>query len=233
MTISFKDNKGMCNVTFEPNEHYLSFNGERNGSSGQIDLEPNTHNQEQLKKCWDTFHLVQWDSIEANTRNVNIEEQFPGLQNLKQITLTVYIQLLMNKIQEEDNARRIQEYADRKTEGGEDIDEKALALIQHLQEDPEAIIDLVNEYGNDYNLNGETYTILTDKEAEDAWDEELENYIDDCILPEMDNAYSNYFDREAWKKDARMDGRGHSLSHYDGEEHCETINGTDYYLYKN
>ena len=28
-----------------------------------------------------------------------------------------------------------------------------------------------------------------------------------------------YFDREAWKRDARMDGRGHCLGSYDGGEY--------------
>ena len=232
MTISFKDNKGMCNVTLETRNDSIALTGERNGSCGQIDLEPNTYHQELLAKVWKKLHIQNLPKLK-HMEGSHILKDFPGLIDVEILQVTLYIQSLMNRIQEEDNARRLQEYADKKTESGEDVDEKALALIQYLGEDPEAIIDVVNAYDNDYNLNGETYRILTNEEAEYAWDEELESYIDDCILPEIDNAYSNYFNRAAWKNDARIDGRGHSLSHYDGEEHCETINGTDYYLYKN
>ena len=62
--------------------------------------------------------------------------------------------------------------------------------------------------------NGGEYLVLTDAEADKAWNESLENYLDECY-PGSD---SPYFNREAWKRDARMDGRGHSLSPYDGVE---------------
>jgi len=65
--------------------------------------------------------------------------------------------------------------------------------------------------------NGE-YAIGTEEEADEAWDQSLDSYIDECILPELNEAYQNYFDSESWKKDARYDGRGHSLSSYDGNE---------------
>ena len=62
------------------------------------------------------------------------------------------------------------------------------------------------------------FAIGTEDEADDAWEESLDNYIDECILPEMPKFTQFYFDDEKWKNDARMDGRGHSLSSYDG---CE------------
>lgn len=79
------------------------------------------------------------------------------------------------------------------------------------------------------------YLALTDDEADDAVDERLEEYIDDCL--EIPDHLASYFDRDAWKRDARMDGRGHTLATYDGHElyqdvtlpsgHVETI-----YLYR-
>ena len=42
----------------------------------------------------------------------------------------------------------------------------------------------------------------------------------------------NYFDEEAWKSDARMDGRGHIISRYDGCENEEKVNGTWYYIFR-
>lgn len=41
-----------------------------------------------------------------------------------------------------------------------------------------------------------------------------------------------YFDDEKWKQDARYDGRGHSLSHYDGEENYEEVDRETYYIYR-
>jgi hypothetical protein len=81
------------------------------------------------------------------------------------------------------------------------------------------------------------YLVLTDDEADRACDEQLDQYIDDCILPEIPEAYRTYFDREAWKRDAKLsDGRGHTLSSYDGEEHEERVLTNDgpvyFYIYR-
>ena len=107
--------------------------------------------------------------------------------------------------------------------------EKATALAQHLgcrwtQIEEEAYsIDRFDAEGGDY-------WVLTDEEADEAWEESLDSYIDECILPEMPDFAANYFDNEKWKRDARHDGRGHALNHYDGGEDYETVNGTDYYI---
>ena len=61
-------------------------------------------------------------------------------------------------------------------------------------------------------------------------DQQLDNYIDECLdIPEH---IKPYFDEEAWKRDARMDGRGHIISTHDGCEYEETVNGTTYYIYR-
>lgn len=96
----------------------------------------------------------------------------------------------------------------------------------------------VEEYDTEYYNND--YLVLTDEEADDKWDEELDNYIEECIMPEIDKiaegqgnlSYYIKFDEEMWKRDAKMDGRGHSLSRYDGHEHEEVVNGTTYYIYR-
>ena len=86
----------------------------------------------------------------------------------------------------------------------------------------------------------EDYLVLTDEEADVKWDESLDSYIEECITPEIDKlsegagnlSYYITFDEETWKRDARMDGRGHSLSSYDGCENEETIEGTTFYIYR-
>ena len=75
------------------------------------------------------------------------------------------------------------------------------------------------------------YKVYTDAEADREWDEALDSYIDDCM--EMTDQVKQYFDRDKWKRDAKMDGRGHSLNRYDGGEEYATINKVDYYIYRN
>lgn len=82
----------------------------------------------------------------------------------------------------------------------------------------------------EYDERSSDWLVYTDSEADDAWDESLENYIDDCL--EIPASMRNYFDRESWKSDARMDGRGHCLSGYNGHEEEQQVNGTTYYLYR-
>jgi hypothetical protein len=79
------------------------------------------------------------------------------------------------------------------------------------------------------------YLVLTDDEADEMWDEQLDNYIDECILAELPKGVArNYFDRAAWKRDARHDGRGHSLSSYDGNEDkiYDEEDEETYYIYR-
>jgi hypothetical protein len=80
-----------------------------------------------------------------------------------------------------------------------------------------------------FSAGGAEYMVLTESEREERWDESLENYLDDCGV---EGADSPYFDRERWKRDARMDGAGHALSSYDGNE--EEYAGKDewFFIYR-
>lgn len=71
---------------------------------------------------------------------------------------------------------------------------------------------------NLFDAESGEYLVLNDDEADAAWEDSLDSYIDDCILPELPEIAQRYFDCEAFKRDARYDGRGHSLSSYDGVE---------------
>ena len=77
------------------------------------------------------------------------------------------------------------------------------------------------------------YTVMTDSEADKAWDESLDSYLDECVLPDLPETARMYFDEERWKDDARIDGRGHSLSSYDSVEQFAHINNVYYYIYRN
>lgn len=110
------------------------------------------------------------------------------------------------------------------------IDYKYRALCQQFNCSEE---DIEDEGNNVYTLADEPgeYMVLTDSEAEDAFDAELESYIDECVLTEMPEQYHQYFDREKWKRDAQMDGRG-CLASYDGEEREEQVDGHWYFIYR-
>lgn len=98
-----------------------------------------------------------------------------------------------------------------------------------------AIDEISEECGDAYTVSSEPgeYRVLTSDEADEAWEESLDSYIDDCIMPELgDKTLAQYFDRDAWKRDARHDGRGHCLSSYDGDEHEIKIDDRWIYIYR-
>ena len=111
------------------------------------------------------------------------------------------------------------------------MDEKSLWLCSAIDANP---IDCTEErhdfYGlTVYTVDGEEYAVGSDSECDDAWDQSLDSYLDECIYPELNGTLANYFDNEKWKRDAKFDGRGHSLSSYNGEE-IEL--GGDFYAYR-
>ena len=83
-----------------------------------------------------------------------------------------------------------------------------------------------------YSIGNQEYAIGTDSEADEAWEASLESYLEECIYPELPESMKGYFDDEAWKRDARHDGRGHSLSSYDGCENEGQFNGEWFYIYR-
>ena len=83
-----------------------------------------------------------------------------------------------------------------------------------------------------YEVEGGEVLVVTESERDERWDENLESYIDDCILPELPEISQQYFDSEKWKRDARFDGAGHCLSHYDGVEHEYKFGDHWIYIYR-
>jgi hypothetical protein len=116
-------------------------------------------------------------------------------------------------------------------EYSEEDAEKILALA--LEEDI-TVTELSDISGCDTNFSfgGRDWIVATDSEADDLYDQYLDSYLEECVLPELPEIAQRYFDKEAWKIDARMDGRGNSLGRYDGKECEQAVNGTTYYLYR-
>lgn len=109
-------------------------------------------------------------------------------------------------------------------------DAKQWALFEHCGRDLDMVddINLLDDIDTDeIDFNGETILVLTDNEADNRWDEELDSYLEDCVYPDLPNNLKYYFDDEKWKNDARMDGRGHAIARYDGEENQYKIEFDD------
>ena len=140
-----------------------------------------------------------------------------------------------------------------------DYDERVIALAQHLdinlepdfsdvdeeateeeqkEQRAEAIKEVTDELDsivegyddNMFSYYSGSYYVLTDSEADDKEDQQLNFYIDECL--EIPDDIRPYFDDEKWKRDAGMDGRGHIISTYDGCEYEEEVNNTTYYIYR-
>ena len=106
------------------------------------------------------------------------------------------------------------------------------ALAQHLDIEEIEEIEEVSYSDYAFEAEGGEYLVVTDSEADQLWEESLNSYLEECIYPELPQNMIIYFDDEAWKRDARIDGRGHSLSSYDGVEDWEDVNGETFFIYR-
>lgn len=215
-TIKFLD-KERCLVSIEidTNRGYLSMSGERNGHYGQIRdyIVPREEYQQQLIDIWREYHLMRIDPT------ICFDEQIEEICDM------------IEEIEEIEKEREITE---------EDIDlfddfdepEKAIALALLFELSVNEIDDIVHDGDNRWTVQGDDYLFGTDEEMDDEWDEHLDNYIDECVLPEIPKYLQFYFDEERFKNDCKQDGRGHSLNYYDGGEEEIEFNGTNYYAYR-
>ena len=109
--------------------------------------------------------------------------------------------------------------------------ELAAAMVRMLELDEDELMEMkIND--TEIEVRGEEYLAGDDDEMDEAWDADLDNYIDDCVMCEIPETYQMYFDREHYKRDCKFDGRAHSLARYDGLELYQDINKTAYYAYR-
>ncbi len=132
----------------------------------------------------------------------------------------------------------------------EDLDEKEEELLADERYSREEINEILQKWideectlledefqvstydDNRVEYGSQEYLVCTDSEADDLWEESLDSYLEHCVYPELTGNLKYYFDDEKWKRDAKMDGRGHSLSRYDGNENEEKVGDTWYYIYR-
>ena len=80
-------------------------------------------------------------------------------------------------------------------------------------------------------IDSEDYWVLTDEEADDKAELEVQYYLEDA-LSEIPNYLRRYFDEYKYIS-AQTDDRGQLLSHYDGLEDSITLdNGSVFYIYR-
>lgn len=112
--------------------------------------------------------------------------------------------------------------------------ERAVSIMEYLGLNQWEFLEQVIDDDKIFTYGREEYLVLTDDEADERFEDELETYIEDCIWPEIPNYLREYFDKERWKEDARCDGRGRSLAHHDGEENdwYSDYCSERYYIYR-
>lgn len=226
-TIKFHDKDNLITISeieITNRNGYPEFTmcNEHNGGSGQAEFNPKDGYQNDLHNYWDNLHL----------------KKIPDVDNF-----ILTLKHTCDNIEEEEANRfenGIDDWDDIYDEDGCLLDclgnlddEKIIALGIHLDITPtEANEDIEQSDDDDcvYSYSGIEYLVCTDEEADEKWDEDLDDYINHCS--EIPDHLKNYFDREAWKIDAEQDGRGHFLSRYDGVENNEEVNDITYYIYK-
>ena len=135
---------------------------------------------------------------------------------------------------EEQNSDRLIEDTEEDAELFQDfsnpITAHGLALICGLSVNE--VEDIVENSDTYWTVQGVDYIAGTDDEMDDAWDVELDNYLEECVYPDLPENMRIYFDDDKWKDDARVDGRGHSLNRYDGGEEYTQVQREEIYAYR-
>ena len=215
-TIKFLDaERCLVSIEIDTNRGYLSMSGERNGHYGQIRdyIVPREEYQQQLVNIWKEHHLLKINPIAWLEKQINS---------------------LCDKIEEIEEEKKDRKVTEEDIDLFDDFDEpeKAIALALLFELSVNEIDDIVHDGDNRWTVQGDDYLFGTDEEMDDEWDEHLDNYIDECVLPEIPKYLQFYFDEERFKNDCKQDGRGHSLNYYDGGEEEIEFNGTKYFAYR-
>ncbi len=89
-------------------------------------------------------------------------------------------------------------------------------------------------YGQEYyqaETESGVYRILTQKEADEAFRESVDEYVDDCL--DIPPNIVHYFDVDKYARDIEIsDGRGPSLAPYDSIEEEVAVDGVTFFLYR-
>lgn len=100
-------------------------------------------------------------------------------------------------------------------------EEKKLALWDYFNRDEGIIeeIDCLEIDTAEVLVEGQSLLVLTDNEADEAYEKYIQNYIDECVLIDIPERYHNYFDEEKFINDVKINDGRSSLAGYDNYEH--------------
>lgn len=209
--------------------------------SGQGQFNAKNQAQQDLLDIWDGFHLKSISSLKPDflIKVDEICDKILDLEKADQKTfikdddLTTYDAAGEEVVFLDENRKEIDVYEYFQDIYMDDEVDKAIAIAIMFNIPLEFVEDLIiHEYYNRWIIEGEEYLFGTNDEMDEEWDEDLQNYLDELVLPDLPETMRKYFDEEAWKSDARDDGRAHSLNRYDGGEKHVKYDGENYYAYQ-
>lgn len=217
--IKFHDNNNVpceCKLKITTRNNYVEYT--QCNPDDQREFNPKPGVQTELYNLWKKWHTKKYCEVS---------------EDIKTNSLILFCNDICDRIEKEELDYIDELHEDDEYEESDIEDEKIIALKNHLEiSNSEAIQDIKNDYDNTYTYGNKKYLVLTDDEADDYFDEYLDRHIDDVILPEIPEYLRYYFDDELWKRDVKMVERGSFLSTYNGEEHYETVNDLEYYIYR-
>lgn len=212
--------QGMTGKKIPNSKLMLEFtaSGKGAGSCGQCldKIKPANASQAEFIKYWDYYHLKTVpegfiSSLKATIKKIEALE----VERSEEIIYSTDDELLKIIEEKTDFTGRDAELC------------AAFVKMFNLKLDDLASIGIGNDIAS---VQGTDYIAGNDNEMDEAWEQYLRDSIDDCM--EIPDHIRPYFDEERWINDAKIDGRGHCLNHYDGGEESAIINGTWYYAYQ-
>jgi hypothetical protein len=115
-------------------------------------------------------------------------------------------------------------------DGHEEYDDRIVALGIHLGFRMSEIDDIEYEYDCHYAAQGNEYFCGNWSEINDAQMQATENYIDECVLPDIDENIHQFLDMDRMIEHYSQDGWAHILGSYDGEGYEIKVNGETYHI---
>lgn len=115
-----------------------------------------------------------------------------------------------------------------------------VALLKFLHDEGETDLwfdDLCTDgdfYGSPLTSVGRNrqYAVIESDDIEGVFAKHIEAFVDDCVLPDIPEAYRNYFDTEKYTRDVEAnDGYG-GMATYDGNDNEVVVDGKYYHIFR-
>lgn len=216
-------------MTFSTEEGLFDFTYEVTEKTDEPRFKPRTPLQEELLALVIATDLHSVDDDEDGFDFLKVEEIEEKMEEVEDEDKEYIADSKVEDLPVEEVIRYIEEEL---YETDEDTITKLGAIAIQFELTLGELSSVTEGRNGEWKIEGSRYLVATDEEADAAWDESLESYLEENVLGEIPENLQCYFDREHWKKDAKMDGRGHSLSSCDGDENESEFNGTTIYFYR-